>query len=159
MTQVASIPRPVQIEMDYLLAHCYPLITSEEAAFLLDCHQRSIENLVADGTLPAVNLALEKTTRNMIRIWRWAVLHVCLQPERPMSPIAVGDALPHSRAIWLVHETASLFRCSEDHVHNLVSKELLAGPDRNAARPGTIRPRIRIWRETIITLLQTRTIA
>lgn len=163
-----SAPRPSQVEMDFLLAHCYPLIELDEAALLLACDVTTIENLVDDGTLPAVNLALCLKTRRMVRLWRWGVLHVCLQPERPMAPIAARDCMPHQRPQWTVHETATLFRCGHDHVLNLHADRkaedgttlppLLTGPDLSKARPGVIRSRVRLDFSSIVSFLETRRI-
>lgn len=153
---------PAQLEMDFLLAHCYPLLNAEEAGFLLDRDQTTIAAMIDDGTLPAVNIALDTTGRRRVRLWRWAVLHQCIRPEQPMQGQGAAACLPHTRDLWLVREVAGLMRCSTDHVLNLYdarpadNSRLLEGPDRNANRSAGRAPRI--WRDSLTTFLTSRTI-
>lgn len=159
------MPSAIQLEMDFLLAHSYPLITSEEAAFLLDCSETTAMTMVDDATLPAVNIALSTATRREVRIWRWAVLHRCIAPERKLQAISIAESLPLQREVWTMREVSGVLRCSVDHVYNFYDTPvapgekatLLTGPDRNAGR-STHGRRPRIFRDSLITLLTTRTI-
>lgn len=152
-----STAAAVQLEMDFLLAHAYPLLFCEEAGFLLDVSDTSVENQIDSGIIPALNISRDIDTRRTLRVWRWAVVHRCIAPERPLRTPGAEVALPHSRPLFLMREIADLLRCTSQHVYNLYEDGHLQGPDRNAGRAVHGRSP-RIFRDSVVQFLTSRAI-
>jgi hypothetical protein len=136
-------------QLDFLFALFRPLISTADAGFLLDdCSERHVLDLVDEGQLLAINIAVDTTGRRELRIHRYSVLHRIARPKRPLGRVPADKIIPHFRPTVLRRELADWMSCSEQHISNLN----LAGP-----RDGHDR-RHRIYRHAVVDFLTTREI-
>lgn len=136
-------------QLDFLLALFRPLITTAEAAFLLDdSTPQHVLDLLDEGAVRAINIARDTDTRREVRIYRYSVEHRIMAPRLPLHAIPVDAIIPHHRPTILRRELADWLGCTEQHVSNLA----LQGP-RDAHDT-----RHRIHREAVVQFLTTREI-
>lgn len=149
---------PQQIEFDWLLAHCSPLLTPGEAAHVLDCTERHCADLLDGDHLRAINIALNPEGElRTLRYFRWSVIHHAMKPELPLGQVEITALLTHSRPWWLLGEAARFLRCSGEHVRNLHAAKILDGPDRASLRDAQ-HSNCRITRESFLHFLNSRQI-
>lgn len=134
-------------QLDFLLGLFRPLLTTAEAAFILDeCSDQHVRDLVDEGRLLAVNVAASTDTRPHLRIWRYSVEHRVMVPLLPITRVPVDQIIPHHRPTILRRELAAWIGCTEQHVSNLN----LPGPR------GAGDARHRIHRSAVVEWLTTR---
>lgn len=136
-------------QLDFLLALFRPLLSTAEAAFLLDdATPQHVLDLLDEGKLRACNIAHGTDTRRVVRIYRYSIEHRIISPRLPLHAIPVDSIIPHHRPTILRRELADWLGCTEQHISNLA----LAGPrDRHDTRH-------RIHREAIVEFLTAREI-
>jgi hypothetical protein len=142
-------PNPTASEqLDFLLALFRPLLSVEEAAFILDdASPDHVRDLVEEGRLRAVDIAsTEDRSRRCLRVYRYSAEHLVMRPRLKLTLVPVSTILPHERPTFLRRELSNLLGCTEQHVSNLS----LPGP-RHAGDA-----RHRIYREAVIGFLTER---
>jgi hypothetical protein len=106
-----------QLELDFILGSYRPLIRVAEAQVLLhDCSDRHVLDLLDEGVLTGVDLAGRGQTKRLVRLWRHVVLHVALQPQKPVRTVPVEDLLPTRRETVLRTEVERWFQVSASTV-------------------------------------------
>lgn len=116
---MSTTAQPEQ-QLDFFLALFRPLITKAATAFFLDdCHEDHVLDLVAEGKLLAVNIALHTDTRREIRIYYYSAVHRALRPKLPLQRVPVDSIIPHHRPTILRRELAAWMSCTEQHVSNI----------------------------------------
>jgi len=153
MTPTLQAPTCAEHQLDFLLAMFRPLLTTEEAAFLLDgCSHDHVHHLVDDGTLRAVDIRSPGALHRALRVYRYTVEHLLIRPRLPLARIGAETILQHSRPTWLLHEVASVLNCTTAHVRHLA----LDGP--NIASASASRAMPRIHRAALVEFITTREI-
>jgi hypothetical protein len=136
-------------QMDFMLALFRPWLRTEEAGFLLDdASEWHVRDLIDEGKLLAINIAVGTDTRRDLRVYRYSVEHRIMAPHRELTIVSPEEIIPHHRPTVLRRELASWLACSEAHVGNLQ----LDGP-----RDGS-DTRHRIYRASAVSFLTERLI-
>jgi hypothetical protein len=131
-------------QLDFLASLFSPLITTEQAAFILDdCSPRHVLDLVDEGKLRAISIASGDADRRELRIFSYSVHWLVREPVKPFPAVELDRIIPHSRPTLLRSELARLLSCSERHVSNLN----LDGPR------GQHDKRHRVYREAVLAWL------
>lgn len=143
-------------QLDFLWAVFRPLLTTDEAAYLLgDTSDDLVIKLVDNGAVRAVNIAAEDDTRRCLRVYRYSLEHRLLYPGQPLTMLAPETIFPHNREKFRRDEVAVLLNCTARHVANLN----LPGPRISAeACQASIDRTPRHWRAGLIEFLQSREI-
>jgi hypothetical protein len=139
------------LQLTFYSALWRPLITTDEAAWMLDeCSERHVLDLLDEGKLRGVNIAASGETRRLLRIWRYSVTHRLMPKlaKHPLPEVSAEEVITHQRATVLRRELAYWLSCTEQHVSNLG----LPGPrDRSETRH-------LIHRTAVVDFLTTRTL-
>jgi hypothetical protein len=146
---------PSNEQLDFWHALFRPLVTTAEAAVLCGgCTDRHVLDLLDEGLLRGVNIALSADTRRDLRIYRYSAHHYLIDNESPLPQIDVATTLPHSRPTILRHELADWLSCSGQHISNLGKERVITGPGRANGREA----RNLFHRASVIDWLTTREI-
>jgi|GEM_PF-4227308 len=136
-------------QLDFLLALFTPLITVEQACFLLDdCDWHKIDQLLDSGRIRGVDIRSGQAEKRCIRIYRYTVEHLILRPSVPIFHIGINQMMPHERPTILRRELARMINATEQHISNLN----LPGPR------GRHDTRHRIYRDAVCEFLNEREI-
>lgn len=132
MTSAHIPPAPALLQADWWSLWFREMLSLEEASILLDdMHTERVMQLVEEGRLRGVNIALKTETRREVRVWRYSVQWLAevrrRKCQRPPAPL-VDQLIPIQRRNLHCKEVADLLACSERHVRNL----RLDGPELSA---------------------------
>ena len=150
---------PASPQLDFWSLLFDPLVTIEEARFLLDeVSDKHVAHLVEEGRLSAINIALDLSGgKRLLRVYAFSIHALAMSRTRklPKAPVSipVEHLLPHTRPNLLKREVENLLKCSPDHVANL-----FAGALRQLGTGGS-RRLPRIPREALLSFLQAREVA
>jgi hypothetical protein len=143
-----------QLTFDQLMARFRPLLEMQEAAWCLNVPRIAVDRLIDSGNLPAFDLGLGKHAR-MLRVCRYAVIHILAGRTEPIQKIPIEDLLPHSRADFLVRELMGLFACTDQHIYNLAARDKIKAPRISQSSQRRVP---RFTRESVIAFLKEREI-
>lgn len=161
----AASTSPAELgQLDFFLALFRPLLSQDEAAFLLgEPSLQTITRRLEDGSLRGVDISLagEDAGRRELRIYRYAVEHLLIAPPAQKKPVRVPveRIFPHARPVFRQDEVAAILRCTPKHVGRLKEASELRGPRLStAAAPGASDRTPRVSRESLIEFLTRREI-
>lgn len=160
-------------QMDFLLLFFRPLLTVDEAAYLLaDASSDLVASRLDDGTLRGLDIALAspeeraeaeaagQRTRRELRLYRYSV-ECLLLPERLRRPELLRPEmiLPHQRDFLRRDEVARVLSCTPKHVAHLTEAGALHGARLSSAASQASADRTpRVSRASFLAFLAAREI-
>lgn len=147
-------------QMDFLLWLFRPLLTVDEARYLLrEPSAQTVTRRLDDGSLRGVDISADgaEAGRRELRIYRYAVewLYTPGCAGQPLPAIDPASIIPHQLGVLRRDEVAKLLNCTSKHVANLP----LTGPRLSAGASAASADRTpRVTRQSLIEFLTLREI-
>jgi hypothetical protein len=118
------------LQFDFMLSLMSPLVNLEHASLLLGgCSDQHVTNLIDEGRLRAVNIAVSLETRRNLCVWRHSLERfvraqagIWMPKEEPVSPAQIFATV---RDPVLKSEAAHLLDCSPRHIERLAEARLI----------------------------------